>query len=110
MNFSGIIFGAKSDEWEFIEPKSDEEFQIQHILSFMGDDAIMVKCRSVNEYSIVMWCRCHDHFSRFFIGKFECGTKESFPVIFGTCVNDDSDGVDFNDDPMKSRRRDLLFH
>lgn len=46
MNFSGIIFGAAKSvhEWKVIEPKSDEEFQIQHILNFMRDDAIMVKC------------------------------------------------------------------
>jgi hypothetical protein len=37
MNFSGIIFGAaKSDEWKFIEPKSDEEFSDSTHIEFHG--------------------------------------------------------------------------
>lgn len=90
--------------------------QIQHILNFMRDDAIMLKCWTVNEYygkftsscGVVAMITFHEFPSEYL--KAEQRKVPQFPVIFGTCVNGDSNfladtdnGVDFNDYPMKTQ-------
>lgn len=96
---------------------TEKWWRISVVVDWIMRDAIMVKCWTVNEYYrifIVMWCRCHDRFSRLFIGKFICGTKKVFeflawflaPVWIATAFLDN--GEDFNDDPMKIWRHSML--
>lgn len=70
--------------------------QIQHILNFMRDDAIMLKCWTVNEYYGKFTSSCGVvamiTFHEFPLENLKAEQRKfsHFPVIFGTCVNGDS--------------------